>query len=60
VSELTAELRELRAQAAALRVDNEALRKEVERLGQTVGAFQNMKVVRWSAPLRGFIYRLRG
>ena len=66
VAALTVELGQRRAEAAALHEDNEALRNEVEARGermaaleQVVASFQKMKVVRWSAPVRGIVYRLR-
>lgn len=73
-SALTEELRELRKETAALRderdralADNIALRQEVEKqlqgvaeLNAQIAGLQEMKVVRWTASLRSFIYRLRG
>jgi len=63
---LRAERDQARSDSDVLRADNQALRTKVDAqteqlvaLDQMVAAFQKMKVVRWSAPVRGFVYRLR-
>jgi uncharacterized coiled-coil DUF342 family protein len=66
VSELTDELQELRSEREALLAENRALRQEVDKqlrgvaqLGEQIAVLQNLKAVRWTAPLRGAVYRLR-
>jgi chromosome segregation ATPase len=73
VAALTVELGHRREEAAELREqrdlalrDNDALRREVEARGErmveleeVIRTLRNMKVVRWSASLRGIVYRLR-
>lgn len=67
VSELTAELTERRGEVRTLRHEVASLRGKLENLGQHHAALeaqlqlaQNMKVVRWTAPLRRIVYRWRG
>jgi uncharacterized coiled-coil DUF342 family protein len=66
VSELTEELRELRNERAGILAENRALRQEVDkqlrgvaRLNAQLTVLQNLKVVRWTAPVRGLVYRVR-
>jgi chromosome segregation ATPase len=66
VSTLTAELTDRREEIRALHVEVNSLREHLDSLGQRHASLeyelqimQNMKVVRWSAPLRRFVRRLR-
>lgn len=66
VSELTEELRGLRQERDGLVHENRALRDEVDKqlrgvaqLNERIAVLENLKVVRWTAPARGFLYRAR-
>jgi uncharacterized coiled-coil DUF342 family protein len=66
VSELTEELRELRNERQGFLEDNRALRQEVDKqlrgvaqLNEQLEVLRNLRVVRWTVPLRRFAYRLR-
>lgn len=66
VSELTEELRELRREREALMDQNRALRDEVDKqlrgvaqLNERIQSLEDLKAVRWTAPVRGFLYRMR-
>lgn len=66
VSELTEELRELRNDRQGLMGENRALREEVDKqlrgvaqLNERIAVLENLKAVRWTAPVRGFLYRVR-
>lgn len=59
VSELTETLRGLVAENRALRQEVDKQLKGVARLNERIAVLENLKVVRWTRPLRGFAYRIR-
>jgi predicted nuclease with TOPRIM domain len=59
VSALRDELNERRAEVHALRQQLESLAEHQATLEHQLWLTQNMKVVRWSAPLRHAVYRWR-
>lgn len=59
LTERSAEVRTLRDEVSSLRGQLESLSKHHETLEAELRLAQNMKVVRWTAPLRRVVYRWR-
>jgi uncharacterized coiled-coil DUF342 family protein len=59
LDERRGEVNQLRGEVQALRLERDALREEVTALKRVIRTLQNMKVVRWTAPLRSVVYRTR-